>query len=62
MLNRTWRLLILAVVLVLMLWPEMLVRSGLIALLGVLVLLIHELMCTDSCCEPTKMPVKKKKK
>jgi hypothetical protein len=45
-----------------MLWPDMLTRSGLVALLGVLVLLIHELMCTDSCCEPAKMPVKKKKK
>ena len=59
MLNRVWRIVLLLIVLVLMIWPGLIGVSGSwIALIAVIVLLIGEWTC-KSCSAP--MPVKSSK-
>jgi Mg2+/Co2+ transporter CorB len=56
MLNRTWRIVLLLIVLILMIWPDLIGTSGSwIALLAVIILLIGEFLC-KSCGAP--MPAK----
>ena len=46
MLNRTWKIILLLIVLVLMIWPDLIGASGSwIALIAVIVLLIGEFAC-----------------
>jgi len=46
MLNRTWRIVLLLIVLVLMVWPDLIGVSGSwIALIAVIILLIGEFAC-----------------
>ena len=53
MLNRTWKIILLLIVLVLMIWPDLIGASGnWIALIAVIILLIGEFTC--STCGTSK--------
>jgi hypothetical protein len=61
MLNRTWRIILLLIVLVLLIWPNLIGVSGSwIALVAAIILLIGEFTCGDKCSTSVSVPVKKR--
>lgn len=62
MLNRAWRIILLIVAGVLLLWPDLFAGARWVALIAVIILLIGEI-AYKSCCPEGKMtPVTKKMK